>query len=73
MAYSAEHSSRPNIVFVLFDDIGFFVEDDEVSVSAFHATVGYAAGLNIEKTTISPSGRPITVGDGEKPVMELFA
>jgi hypothetical protein len=29
--------------------------------------------MNIKEPAISPSGRPMTVGDGEKPIMELFA
>ncbi|MEC9092595.1 MAG: DUF1501 domain-containing protein, partial [Planctomycetota bacterium] len=55
------------------DDRGFYVEDRAVSVGAFHASVAFAAGMAIENPATSPSGRPMTVGDGEKPVMELFA
>ena len=55
------------------DDRGFYVEDDAVSVGALHASIAFAAGMNIEKPAISPAGRPMTVGNGRKPVMELFA
>ena len=55
------------------DDRGFYVEDDAVSVGALHASIAFAAGMNIEKPAISPSGRPMTVGNGRKPVMKLFA
>jgi hypothetical protein len=55
------------------DELGHYVEENAVSVGDFHATIGYAAGMNIEKPAVSPSGRPITVGDGGKPVMELFS
>ena len=42
------------------DDRGFYVEDDAVSVGAFHASIAFAAGMNIEKPAMSPSGRPMT-------------
>ena len=54
------------------DDVGYYPEDDAVSVGAFHASIAYAAGMDIEKQATSPSGRPMTVGDGEPPILELF-
>ena len=55
------------------DKLGYKVDDDAVSVGAFHASVAYAAGMSIEKPAVSPNGRPLKVGDGEQPVMDLFA
>lgn len=55
------------------DKRGHYVDGDKVSVGAFHSTIGWAAGLPLEKEAISPGGRPFTVGDQEKPVMEVFA
>ena len=55
------------------DKLGYYVDGDGVSVGSFHATIGYAAGMNLEQPAISPSGRPMTLGDKEHPVMELFA
>ena len=54
------------------DDRGFYVDENPVSVGSFHASVAFAAGMQIDKPAISPSGRPMTVGDGEKPVLDLF-
>lgn len=64
---------KPGYVHGRSDELGHYVEDDAVSIGAFHATIAYAAGMKIEEPAVSPSGRPMTVGDGEKPVMELFA
>ncbi|MEM1061794.1 MAG: DUF1501 domain-containing protein [Planctomycetota bacterium] len=55
------------------DKDGRNVEEGMVTVGAFHATAGHALGMNIEEPAISASGRPFTVGNGEKPVLELFA
>ena len=38
-----------------------------------HASIAFAAGMEIENAATSPSGRPMTIGDGEEPIMELFA
>ena len=65
--------TKRGFVYGKSDDEGYYVEEDAVSVGAFHATIAYAAGMEIEKPAISPSGRPMTVGDGELPVLELFA
>ena len=55
------------------DNLGYRVDENAVSVGAFHASVTFAAGMNIKKPAISPSGRPMTIGDGATPIMELFA
>lgn len=65
--------AKAGFVYGKSDDEGYYVDEDSVSVGAFHASIAYAAGMEIEKPAISPSGRPMTVGDGEEPVLELFA
>ncbi len=65
--------AKAGFVYGKSDDDGYYVDEDAVSVGAFHASIAFAAGMDISKPAISPSGRPMTVGDGEKPVLELFS
>ena len=65
--------TKQGFVYGKSDDAGYYVDDHAVSVGAFHASIAFAAGMGIEKPAISPSGRPMTIGDGEEPIMELFA
>ena len=65
--------AKAGFVYGKSDDAGFYVDENAVSIGAFHASIAYATGMEIEKPAMSPSGRPMTVGDGEKPVLELFA
>ncbi|MEA3208352.1 MAG: hypothetical protein QOE70_1409 [Chthoniobacter sp.] len=55
------------------DAKGYEPADDGVTVGAFHATIAWAAGLPIEQEAMTPSGRPMTVGNKAKPVMGVFA
>lgn len=55
------------------DDLGADVADKDMTVGSFHATIGWAAGLPIEKEVIAPNGRPFTVGNKAKPALEVFA
>jgi uncharacterized protein (DUF1501 family) len=55
------------------DAKGYEPVDDGVTVGAFHATIAWAAGLPIEQEVMTPSGRPMTVGNKAKPVMGVFA
>ncbi len=55
------------------DDTGGHVKSDPVTVGDLHATVARACGLPIEKSVVSPSGRPFTVGNKGKPVNAVFA
>ena len=64
---------KPGFVYGKSDDLGQYVDEDAVSVEAFHASIAYSAGMNIEQPATSPSGRPMTVGDGAKPILELFS
>jgi len=64
--------AKAGFVYGKSDDDGYYVDENAVSVGAFHASIAFAAGMEINKPATSPSGRPMTVGDGEKPVLELF-
>jgi len=55
------------------DEKGYEPDEDPVTVGAFHATIAWAAGMPIEQEVMTPSGRPMTVGNKGKPVMEVFA
>jgi len=46
---------------------------DPVTVPQLHATIGWAAGVPLDKEVVSPSGRPFTIGNKARPVMEVFA
>ncbi len=65
--------TKAGFVYGKSDDAGFYVDENAVSIGAFHASIAYASGMEIERPATSPSGRPMTVGDGAKPIMELFA
>ena len=48
--------------------------EDPVTVHDLHATIGWAAGLPLDKEVLTASGRPFVVGGAKaKPVMGLFA
>ena len=64
--------AKAGFVYGRSDSDGYYVDEDAVSVGAFHASIGFAAGMELENPAMSPSGRPMTIGDGEKPVLELF-
>ncbi len=55
------------------DAKGYGPEKDEMSVGSFHATIGWAAGLPIEQEFMTPSGRPMSVGNKAKPALDVFA
>ncbi|MGC3966056.1 MAG: DUF1501 domain-containing protein [Pirellulales bacterium] len=55
------------------DEAGDRVAENPVEMPDLNATIALAMGIDLEKTETSPSGRPFTVADKGKPVMELFA
>ena len=65
--------AKKGFVYGKSDDAGYYVDEDPVTVGAFHASIAFAAGMEIGKPALSPSGRPMTIGDGEEPILELFA
>ena len=54
------------------DEKGKFVVENKVEIPDFNATIAYGLGIPLEKTIYSESGRPFTVADKGKPVMDLF-
>ena len=54
------------------DEQGKFVNGRKVQVPDFNATIAYALGIPLEKTSYSPSGRPFRVADKGSPVMQVF-
>ena len=65
--------TKAGFVYGKSDGAGYYVDDNAVSVGAFHASIALAAGMEIKKPALSPSGRPMSVGDGEDPILDLFA
>ncbi len=55
------------------DDLGAEPTDKDMTVGSFHATIGWAAGLPLEKEVVAPNGRPFTVGNKGQPALEVFA
>ena len=54
------------------DDRGHFVEDDEVTVEDFNATIAHALGISTERIEYSSSKRPFKIAADGVPVKELF-
>jgi Protein of unknown function (DUF1501) len=54
-------------------DKGANVVEGLTTPQDFNATIGYALGLPVDQEIFSASGRPFTMADKGKPVVELFA
>jgi hypothetical protein len=55
------------------DPTGTEIIDKKVSVPDPNATIAHALGLHLEEKVQSPSGRPFSVADKGKAILELFA
>ncbi|MFM7209126.1 MAG: DUF1501 domain-containing protein [Verrucomicrobiota bacterium] len=55
------------------DAKGYDVAKDPVTAGAFHATVAHAAGLPVGAEIMTPSGRPMMIGNKAAPVVSVFA
>lgn len=55
------------------DDRGHFVDDDEVTVTDFNATIAQALGIPTDRIEYSASKRPFKIADDGTPVQALFA
>jgi hypothetical protein len=64
---------RGGTVYGRTDAAGERVADKPVNMQDFNATIALAMGIDLKKTEISPSGRPFTVANDGKPLMELFS
>lgn len=63
---------RTGQVYGATDEDSANVEDNEVSVQDFYATIATALGLPLDKEIVSPDGRPFTIANGGEPVKELL-
>jgi hypothetical protein len=54
------------------DKDGKEVADKQTTIMDFHATIGHALGLDVEKQVTAPSGRPFTIANKGSVVSELF-
>ena len=55
------------------DEIGERVAEKPVTMQDSNATIAQAMGIDLQHIEQSPSGRPFTVADKGKPLIELFA
>jgi hypothetical protein len=55
------------------DEKGYAPKTSPMTVPEFHATIGWAAGLPLHEEVMTPSGRPMTVGNKAKPALTVFA
>jgi len=49
------------------------VVENPTTPGQFNATIGHALGLPTDRTVTSPSGRPFTIGDEQRPIKDVFA
>lgn len=54
------------------DERGAEPAANPVTVGDLHATIAWAAGVPLERVVKSPTGRPFTIGNGRKPILEVF-
>lgn len=63
---------RGGQVYGASDERGAVVADKPVTIPDFNATIGFAAGLPIDRIVHSPEGRPFTLADKGKPLTALL-
>jgi hypothetical protein len=64
---------KGGIAYGASDATGTRVADKPVTMPDFNATVATALGIDIAANEIAPSGRPFTIANDGKPVLELFS
>jgi hypothetical protein len=64
---------KGGFVFGRTDKEGREIEEGEVKIPDFNATIAQALGLPLDKKIMSPSDRPFTVADKGVPLTALFA
>ena len=60
-------------VYGVSDERAHYVEEKGVGMEELNATIAYTMGLNINKTIMSPSGRPFKVSHGAQPITDILA
>lgn len=64
---------KQGIAYGQTDEEGGEVVENPVTIPDFNATIAHALGLPQDEIVNSPSGRPFTVANKGKPVIELFS
>jgi hypothetical protein len=64
---------KRGFVFGRTDQEGREIEEGEVKIPDFNATLAQGLGLPLEQKVMSPSNRPFTVADKGRPITALFA
>jgi hypothetical protein len=64
---------RPGSVYGKTNAQGAEVEEGEMTIPDFNATLALALGLPVEQVVMSPTGRPFKMADKGKPVSGIFA
>jgi hypothetical protein len=64
---------KPGIVIGATDKIGGTVTDRPITPGDMAATILHGLGINPAATLHTPTGRPVELASGGKPVLELFA
>jgi len=64
---------KGGLVYGTSDERGHNVDENEVTVADFNATLGFGLGLPLDKSVVSASGRPFKVANDGQPVTDVFA
>jgi hypothetical protein len=54
------------------DERGHYVEENGVGMEELNATIAHLMGLSVNKTILSPSGRPFKVSHGAQPITDIL-
>ena len=60
-------------VFGKTDKDGFYVDDNDVTVQDFNATIASALGIALDEEIYSPDGRPFTIADDGEAIKSLLS
>ena len=55
------------------DDRGHYVDEDGVGMQELNATIAHVMGIRVNKTILSPSGRPFKVSHGAQPITDILS
>lgn len=64
---------RSGVVYGATDETGMAVDEDNVSLQDFNATIAAAMGLPLDKEFIAPNGRPFVIADHGTPIAKVLA
>lgn len=55
------------------DDRGHYVDESGVGMQELNATIAHVMGIRVNKTILSPGGRPFKVSHGAQPITEILS